>query len=245
MDSRDRSFQEILQNSEIIWVTSFSVDDAILFQEHLMEQVRRDPYKPVVINISSPGGAVDGLFSMLDSMDAARALSDNAYFSIITVATGQCMSAGAVLLSHGDLRFATPNSRIMLHQVNAGTYGSMPDIDVEYAEIVRLNEKTLTILAANCNYKGTMPKFRELLHRDKYLSAEQAVKFGLVDYVGYPKIMQKHFYELAIATPKGLVFPESLERSIHELETEILAEEKPSEQNRRTNKKAPKKKAKN
>lgn len=186
-------------DSKEIWVVDFSTEAAIKFQEDLFSRVEENPNKPIIINISSLGGDTDGLSMMLDFMDTARSLANQETFGIITVCSGRAMSAGAILLSHGDIRLATPNSRIMVHQILGGTWGPVQDINIEHAEINRINQSLLTILYENCKFKGSMMAFLKHLDRDKYLTPAEAKEIGLIDLIGYPRVVEYKVYDMLVA----------------------------------------------
>lgn len=189
-----------------IWVTDFSVEAAIEFQSKLFEKIEENPEKPIVINIASPGGDVDGLTMMLDMMDTVRSLGNPESFGLVTVAVGKAMSAGAILLSHGDVRVATPNSRLMLHQILGGTWGSVQDVNVEHAELNRINHNLLTILHKNCKFKGSLEDFKALIDRDTYLTPQAAKEIGVIDLIGYPKVVEFKVYDLLIANGENPEF---------------------------------------
>lgn len=182
-----------------IWVTDFTIKSAINFHERLLEEHDKNPTKPIVVNIASYGGSVDALFLMLDAMDTVRSLSEQAP-RIITVATGCAMSAGAVLLSHGCYRFATPKSRIMLHQIIGGVYGSYASSEGDWKEFNRFNEQFLELLAKNC--KIDRETLKQALTHDTYCTPEKALEVGLIDHIGYPKLIEQASYDLAFANAR-------------------------------------------
>ncbi len=205
-----------------IWVTSFDVSSAIQFKKDIFRIFELDPKKPMIININSSGGPADGLFMMLDAMDSVLSIADQQKFCFVTACMGIAMSAGAVLLSHGRLRFASPLSSVMLHQVQSGVFGSLPDMDVEYDEIKKVNERVLTILNKNCKVKGGIEVLRELVSRNRYLTPQEAKEFGIIDAIGYPKIIEHREYEVGLTNGR------------------IEDESKPTKPNKRTGKKASK-----
>lgn len=185
-------------SNDEIWVTSFDAHSAIQFKKDVFRLYEKEPNKPMVININSSGGPADGLFMMLDAMDSITSICNQQKFCFVTACMGIAMSAGAVLLSHGRVRFASPLSSIMLHQVQSGVFGSLPDMDVEYDEIKKVNERVLTILHKNCKIKGGMEVLRELVSRNRYLTPAEAKQFGIIDVVGYPKIIEHREFEIGL-----------------------------------------------
>lgn len=180
-----------------IWVMDFTENTATRFHERVLSEHEADPFKPIVINISSYGGEVDALLSMLDTMDIVRAMAPEE-FKFFTVAYGKAMSAGATLLSYGDYRFATPNTRIMLHQVVSGTWGSQPANEVEFSEISRLNRELLKILKKRCKITSSLKDFKTLLSHNLFLTPKKAKDLGLIDFIGYPKVVTRTVHETLI-----------------------------------------------
>lgn len=191
----------IEEDSNSIWVKEFNTDAVFTFDEQVNQKFKENPRRPILININSPGGEVDGLFSMMDIMDSIRSQADENFFYFITHAVGKAYSAAAVLLSHGTVRFASPRARIMFHQVNGGIWGPKPDLDIEYKEICKINEDLLKAVQENCKYKKSLQELEALLARDTYFSAKQAQEFGIIDVVGSPKLLEHRVYELGVTNP--------------------------------------------
>jgi ATP-dependent Clp protease, protease subunit len=182
-----------------VWVIEFNQVAAQKFRETMLAISKEDEHKPIIIYIDSYGGYVDSLAKMLETMDEIPNPK-------ITACMGVAMSCGAILLSHGDIRFCGQHSRIMLHEVSSGAWGKTQDLKVDAHETNRLNERFLTLLAKNCNvkdsYKGLRKIFKDRDNTDLYLNAEEALKFGIVDVVGTPKIATATSYEIASFPPK-------------------------------------------
>ena len=194
-------------DSEIVSIREFDPDTAVEFREEVFARFQENPRKPIIIEITSYGGSVDAALSMIDVMDSVSSMAPESFY-FVTVASGMAMSAGALLLSNGDYRFCTPNSRVMLHQANKFFYGgSVVDLDIEHSEFLRLNNSVLTILADNCKIKGGYKTLSKMIERDTYLTAEESREFGVIDVVGYPKLNELRFYELEVAN--GVVPPEN------------------------------------
>jgi ATP-dependent Clp endopeptidase proteolytic subunit ClpP len=180
-------------HSEEIWVLEFTAESAEEFRQHLLKSAQRDPNKPVIIYIDSYGGQVDALAKMVATMDEVEN-------PIITACIGKAMSCGAILLSHGDMRFCDPHSRVMIHKVQGYAAGDVEDIQNDATEITRLNRYWLDFLADNCHIKGGYTELERLLKskdgRDRYMTAQEAVKLGLVDVVGVPQVSIVLQYEV-------------------------------------------------
>lgn len=135
-----------------------------------------DPDKDIWFYINSPGGVVTAGLAMYDTMLYIKC-------DVNTVCIGQAASMGALLLSAGTKgkRFATPHSRIMIHQVSGGTQGQAADIQIQAEETLRLKKELNIIMAKHC---GKKPEDIDRdTDRDNFLSPEQAKKYGLIDSV--------------------------------------------------------------
>jgi ATP-dependent Clp protease protease subunit len=190
--------EDSLKSSEI-WVTKFDEESALKFRESVMNIAKNDPGRPIVIYIDSYGGMVDSLASMIETMDEVPNPT-------ITVCIGKAMSCGAILLSHGDFRMCGKHSRIMVHEISSGTSGDVHDMHADVSEAKRLNEYFLGLLAKNCgfrSYKDIRKLIKEQDGRDRYMDAQQALEFGIIDAIGTPKITTSLVYELRITPDKA------------------------------------------
>jgi ATP-dependent Clp protease protease subunit len=135
-----------------------------------------DPKAPVKVLINSPGGAVDDGFAIYDMM---RFIS----CPVITICVGLAASAATVILLGGDKgsRLTLPNTRVLLHQPSQGVRGAASDIEISANEIVRIRERINLIFVAETGQ--TMDKLAEDMNRDFWLSAEEAVEYGLLDRI--------------------------------------------------------------
>lgn len=136
----------------------------------------QDKNKPVHIYINSPGGVVTAGLVIYDTMKYITC-------PIYTYCMGQAASMGAFLLSGGDKghRYSLPNARIMVHQPSGGCSGKISDIEISYKESQRLKDMLNKMLAENCG--KTLKEMEKATDRDNFMSAEEAVKFGIVDKV--------------------------------------------------------------
>jgi len=135
-----------------------------------------DPEREINMYINSPGGSVTAGLAIYDTMQFVRP-------PVSTLCVGQAASMGAVLLAAGakGKRYALPNARIMIHQLSGGFEGQAADIDIQAREALRLRELLNEILA---NHTGqTIKKIEKDTDRDNFLSAAQAVEYGLIDEV--------------------------------------------------------------
>lgn len=184
--------------SNEIWVTAFTEDAAQKFRESVISIARLDPNMPITVYIDSYGGAVDALAKMIETIDEIPNL-------IITVCLGKAMSCGAILLSHGDIRFCGKHSRVMIHEVSSGTFGNVHDMHADVKEVARLNSHFMGLLAKNCGLKN-YEELRKLIKAqdgtERYMDAHEAVKFGIVDEVGTPRVASSLSYEIRITPTK-------------------------------------------
>ena len=161
----------------IIFLTG-QVEDhmANLICAQLLFLESEDPEKDIYLYINSPGGSVTAGMSIYDTMNFIKP-------NVSTICMGQACSMGAFLLGAGEKgkRYCLPNSRVMIHQPLGGFQGQATDIVIHAQEIVGLKEKLTKIMAENSNHK--LKKVAEDCERDYFMSAEQTLKYGLIDEV--------------------------------------------------------------
>jgi ATP-dependent Clp protease protease subunit len=125
---------------------------------------------------------------------------------LVTVTLGKAMSCGAVLLSHGDVRLCGHHARVMVHEMSGGTGGDVYDISADAEEMKRLNKHFMGLLAKNCGIRGGYDTLRKMIKsqdgRDNYMDAKAAVKFGIVDAIGLPKINRLKLYQVEVIPQK-------------------------------------------
>jgi ATP-dependent Clp protease protease subunit len=153
------------------------IDDAsandVMAQLFTLESI--DPERDISIYINSPGGSYTAMTAIYDTMQFVRC-------DIQTVCIGQAASAAAVLLSAGTpgKRAALPHSRILIHQpATEGGYGQASDIEIQANEILRIREEMEAILARHSGQD--VEKVRRDIERDRFLTAEEAKSYGLID----------------------------------------------------------------
>ena len=135
-----------------------------------------NPNKDIHLYINSPGGAVTAGLSIYDTMQFINC-------DISTICIGQAASMGALLLAGGTAgkRAALPHSRVMVHQPSAGFQGQATDISIHAAEVLELKRRLNEIMAKHTGQ--TVETIEKDLERDNFMSAESAVKYGLIDTV--------------------------------------------------------------
>ncbi|MGH3496621.1 MAG: ATP-dependent Clp protease proteolytic subunit [Nocardioidaceae bacterium] len=154
---------------------SDDVANAVMAQLLCLQQM--DPDRDISMYINSPGGSFTALTAIYDTM---RYLKPD----VQTVCLGQAASAAAILLAAGTKgkRLALPNSRILIHQpYTEATYGQASDIEIQANEILRMRSLLEQMIADNTG--KPLDEIGRDIERDKILTAEQAVEYGLVDSV--------------------------------------------------------------
>lgn len=135
-----------------------------------------NPKKEISFYINSPGGVVSAGLAIYDTMQYIRA-------PVSTVCIGQAASMGSLLLAAGEKgkRFCLPNARVMVHQPSGGAQGQASDIEIQAQEILEVRRRLNDIYHFHTG--RSVSEIEEALERDRYLSAEEALAFGLVDEV--------------------------------------------------------------
>jgi ATP-dependent Clp protease protease subunit len=135
-----------------------------------------NPDKDISLYINSPGGSVTAGMAIYDTMQFIKP-------DVSTLCIGQAASMGALLLTAGakDKRFCLPNSRVMIHQPLGGFQGQASDIEIHAKEILYLKDKLNRILSSHTGQK--IENVAKDTDRDNFMSADDAVKYGLVDQV--------------------------------------------------------------
>ncbi len=135
-----------------------------------------DPERDIYLYINSPGGVVTAGLAIYDTMQYLKA-------PVSTICVGQAASMGAVLLAAGakGKRYALPNSRIMIHQGSGGFRGNTPDVMIQVKELETLVDKLMKIIAKHTGQDAE--KVRRDIDRDRFMSADEAKAYGLIDEI--------------------------------------------------------------
>lgn len=139
-----------------------------------------NPEKDISLYINSPGGVVTAGLAIYDTMQFIKP-------DVSTLCIGQAASAGALLLCAGAAgkRFCLPNARVMIHQPLGGYRGQATDIEIHARETMAVRERLNNIMAKHCN--KTPDQIMRDTERDNFMSASQAMDYGLVDKVFYDR----------------------------------------------------------
>ncbi len=166
-----------LLKERIVFLTG-GVDDAVasLVCAQFLFLESENPNKDIALYINSPGGVVTAGLAIYDTMLYIRP-------DVSTVCIGQAASMGSLLLSAGakGKRYTLPNSRIMMHQPSGGAQGQATDIEIQAREILNLRERLNNIYVKHTGQKLSV--IEEAVERDRFMSPEEALDFGLVDEV--------------------------------------------------------------
>jgi ATP-dependent Clp protease protease subunit len=175
----ERSFDiysRLLKERIIFLGTDVNEHVASLVIAQLLWLAAEDPEKDIQFYINSPGGYVSAGLAIYDTMQYVQP-------DVSTICMGQAASMGALLLAAGakGKRFALPHSRVMIHQPAGGAQGQASDIEIHAREILTLRERLNQILAKHTGQPLT--QIEKDTDRNFFMSAEEAVKYGIVDEV--------------------------------------------------------------
>ena len=166
-----------LLEDRIIFLSG-EIDDAVAntVVAQLIYLEAKDPQKDISLYINSPGGSVSAGLAIYDTMNYIKC-------DVSTICIGMAASMGAFLLSSGQKgkRFALPNSEIMIHQPLGGAQGQASDIKIAAEHILKTKHKLNEILAKNSG--KPLSQIERDTDRDNYLSANEALEYGLIDKV--------------------------------------------------------------
>ena len=166
-----------LLNDRIIFLSD-EVNDttASLVVAQMLFLESQDPDKDIAFYINSPGGSVTAGMAIYDTMNFIKC-------DVSTICIGMAASMGAFLLSAGTKgkRFALPNSEIMIHQPLGGAQGQASDIQIQAEQILKIKKKLNQILADNTG--KPLKTVEKDTDRDNYMSAEEALEYGLIDKI--------------------------------------------------------------
>ena len=155
-----------------------AIDDQVtnLVIAQLLHLESERPDQDIALYINSPGGDMNGLFAIHDTMQYIAP-------DVSTICIGQAASAAAVLLAAGTpgKRFALPNSRVLIHQPHGGAQGQSTDIELAAREMGIMRDRMVQILVQHTGQSAT--RIRTDIDRDYIVRGDQAVAYGLVDHV--------------------------------------------------------------
>lgn len=169
-------YSRLLKERIIFMVGQVEDHMANLIVAQLLFLEAEDPNKDIHLYINSPGGSVTAGMSIYDTMQFIKP-------DVSTMCLGQACSMGAFLLTAGakGKRFALPNSRVMIHQPLGGYQGQASDIEIHTREMLKIKKQLNTLLAHHTG--KTVKQIEKDTDRDNFMSATDAMKYGLIDQV--------------------------------------------------------------
>jgi ATP-dependent Clp protease, protease subunit len=169
-------YSRLLKERVIFLVGPVNDQMANLIVAQLLFLESENPDKDISLYINSPGGSVSAGLAIFDTMNFIKP-------DVSTLCTGLAASMGAFLLAAGakGKRFSLPNSRVMIHQPSGGSQGMASDIEIQAKEILYLRERLARIMADNTGQ--TIEQIHKDTDRDRFMSAEESVEYGLIDKV--------------------------------------------------------------
>jgi ATP-dependent Clp protease protease subunit len=169
-------YSRLLRDRVVFLVGPVNDQTANLVVAQLLFLESENPDKDISLYINSPGGSVYSGMAIYDTMQFVKP-------DISTICVGMAASMGAFLLAAGakGKRYALPNSRIMIHQPSGGSQGQASDIEIQAREILYLRERINAILAERTGQ--SVDRIGKDTDRDNFLSAEDAVSYGLIDKI--------------------------------------------------------------
>ncbi len=169
-------YSRLLKERIIFLSDEVNDQTASLVVAQLLFLESEDPKKDIQLYINSPGGSVTAGMAIYDTMNYVKC-------DVSTICMGLAASMGAFLLSSGakGKRLALPNAEIMIHQPSGGAKGQATEIQIVAENILKTKKKLNEILAANTGQ--TVEKIAEDTERDNFMSAEEALQYGLVDRI--------------------------------------------------------------
>lgn len=170
-------YSRLIKHRKIFLCEEIDKLNASIISALLLELDTEDPNTPIEFYINSIGGEVEGLFSIYDMMHFIKA-------PVKTICFGEACSAAAVLLSAGTkgYRYASPNSQIMIHQIQVGGIeGSGTSLQIEAKATKKLKNRLTDILARHTG--NFYRKVYRDCEKDKFMSAKEALEYGIIDFV--------------------------------------------------------------
>lgn len=169
-------YSRLLEERIIFLGTAINDDVANSIIAQLLFLEKQDPAKDITLYVNSPGGQVTSTLAMYDTMQLVKP-------DISTVCLGMAASGGAIILmggTHGK-RFALPHAEIMIHQPLGGAEGQATDIAIHADHIIKTKELLNEMIAEHSGQ--SLPKVKDDTERDKFMTAKEALKYGLIDKI--------------------------------------------------------------
>lgn len=165
------------ESERILFLTDIDETPITMVTSHLFTLAKKDKKKPIYIIINTFGGSVYDMFALYDAMKYIQSLGT----PVNTIGIGKIMSAGVLLLAAGTNRKLGPNASIMYHWGKSEAVGDLFEIEIELAEIKRIEHLCNKLLSDNSSMTIEDIETLILERMDVYLSSEEAIKYGLAD----------------------------------------------------------------
>lgn len=171
-------YSRLLRDRVIMLDTEVSEHTASLLVAQMLFLESENPDKDISLYINSPGGSVTAGMAIYDTMQFIKC-------DVQTIVMGQACSMGSLLSTAGAAgkRMMLPNARHMIHQPSGGARGMQSDIEISYKEITYLKKRLTEIYVQHNTASKTFEDFERDMDRDRFMSAQEAVAYGLVDKV--------------------------------------------------------------
>ena len=173
-------FSRLLNDRIIILSEEVNSTTASLIVAQMLYLEAQDPDKDIQFYINSPGGSVTDGMAIYDTMQYIKC-------DVSTICVGMAASMGAFLLSCGakGKRIALPNAEVMIHQPSAGTQGKVTDMEIDVEHFLKIKQRINKILADNTG--KSVEQVTADCERDNFMTAQEAVEYGLIDKVIYKR----------------------------------------------------------
>jgi ATP-dependent Clp protease protease subunit len=171
-------YSRLLKDRIVIMDTDVNEHSASLIVAQMLFLESEGPGDPINFYINSPGGSVTAGMGIYDTMQFIKS-------PVHTYVFGQAASMGSLLAQAGepDHRYMMPHARHMIHQPSGGARGMVSDIEITYKEIQRLKEELTRIYVTHNSANKTFEQLTKDMDRDTWMTAHQAVEYGLVDKI--------------------------------------------------------------
>ena len=171
-------YSRLLRDRVILLDTEVSEHTASLLVAQMLFLESENPDKDISLYINSPGGSVTAGLAIYDTMQFIKC-------DVQTIVMGQACSMGSLLSTAGanGKRMMLPNARHMIHQPSGGARGMQSDIEISYKEITYLKKRLTEIYVQHNTVGKTFEDFERDMDRDRFMSAQEAVDYGLVDKI--------------------------------------------------------------
>ena len=171
-------YSRLLKDRIVILDTDVNEHTASLIVAQMLFLESEDPDADILFYINSPGGVVTAGMAIYDTMQFVRP-------DVQTIVMGQACSMGSLLATAGapGKRKILPNARHMIHQPSGGAGGQATDMEIQVREILKMKQSLTQIYVTHNSKNKTFDEFYSAMERDNYMSAQEALDFGLVDEI--------------------------------------------------------------